>query len=321
MNVEAAPNPHWQSWSVRPDSGFQVDDPRGNVGLVQITETDFLLTTGIRFQSRDVEADLERILKRHGRTAAEIDQMIADATSLAPSETPTNLASIPQFMQWFERPYGIHTLAALIHDDLIVETPNGGALGSDTLADRYFRKMLQACGTPWTKRWIMWGAVALRSRWAADGLRRFSLLAWVAFALTGITSFAVAVGWTIADGNVPGSTWILLAIATALLLVSGVVNLRNSSASYAIGLLAAGTFVGSVAATVAAGAVPTGAWILVAVAAVLPIVTARLWGGQWGASLVAAVAGIFIIPSGVFVMLGLGIYWMLERSAQLAGKH
>lgn len=320
MSGEDRSDSDWRPWRVQPRSGFKVLDPSGHVGLVQITETDFLVTTRLRFESEEVETDLRRILARAGRTSEEINRMVADAMVLDPSEIPTNLASIPQFMQWFERPYGIHTLAALIHDDLIVDSPNGGALGSDTLADRYFRKMLQACGTPWIKRWIMWGAVALRSRWAAGGRRRLSLLAWIAFAVAGITSFAVAVGWTVATGKVPGWSWVLLGITTALLLVSGVVNLTRPSLSYAIGLLAAASFVVSIAVAVIAGAVPTGAWILTGVAVALPFVTAPLWGEQWGASLVAAPTGIFVIPAAMFAVLGLAIYWMLEETARLAGR-
>ena len=38
-------------------------------------------------------------------------------------------------MRWFENTYGAHTLAAIIHDNLIVNVPNGGALASDTLSD------------------------------------------------------------------------------------------------------------------------------------------------------------------------------------------
>lgn len=320
MTDRDVPDPGWRPWRVRPDSGFQVFDPLGHVGLEQISETDFLVTTRLRLENDNVKADLRRELAQSGRTPDEIDQMISDATMLTPSEVPTNLASIPQFMQWFERPYGIHTLATLIHDDLIVEEPNGGALGSDTLADRYFRKMLEACGTPWIKRWIMWGAVALRSRWAAGGHRRFMLLAWVALAVAGITSFAVAVAWTIVDGEVPGWTWLLLGIASGLLAASGVAQLRSPSLSYWIGLLAAASFVTGIVVSIIAGAVPVGAWILVAVALLLPAITAPLWGKQWGASLVAALAGIFVIPAGIFVVLGLAIYWMFEQTARNLGR-
>ena len=104
-----------------------------------------------------------------------------------PEEPETDLASIPTFMRWFVNTYGLHTLAALLHDNLIVDTPNGGALESDTLSDRFFREMMRCCDVKFLKRWIMWAAVAMRTRWAAGGIRRVSVVVWGVLSAAGIT--------------------------------------------------------------------------------------------------------------------------------------
>lgn len=257
----------WSPWQVVPDSGFEVLGPTGQIGLRQISATDFLVDGVFRFSDDPIEKDLIKNLAREGKSEAEARELVDRARVFRPSESPTNLASVPPFMRWFESSYGRHTLAALIHDELIGDEANGGALNSDTLADRFFRQMLGASGLPFVKRWIMWGAVALRTRWAAKGRRQASLVLWVLAAVVGISLFSVALAWSIADGGVPGTAWVLMAVAL-----------------------------------------------------VLPVLSAPLWGRQWGASLVAAVAGAFVIPAAGFVVLGLAIYWTLEKFAALLGR-
>ena len=143
-----------------------------------------------------------------GRTAQEAHDAVEDARTFTPTtENPTDLASIPRYLRWFESAYGAHTLAAIIHDDLIVEKPNGGPLEDDTLSDRFFREMMKSAGVPWLKRWIMWSAVALRSRWAVGGIRRVSVFVWLILSAAGITSFVWTVGSQRSDGtarSIPG---------------------------------------------------------------------------------------------------------------------
>ena len=74
-------------------------------------------------------------------------------------------------------------------DELIVDEANGGALGSDSLADRFFREMMCTSGVPFFKRWIMWAGVALRTRWAAGGWRRWSILGWLLLSVLGVKNF------------------------------------------------------------------------------------------------------------------------------------
>ena len=169
-------------------------------------------------------------------------------------------------MRWFESSYGAHTLAAIIHDDLIVEKPNGGPLEDDTLSDRFFRAMMKSAGVPWLKRWIMWSAVALRTRWAVKGVRRLSVLVWLLLAAAGITSLVWAVG-------------------------SGTLGWDSP--------------------------IDTGALLLLAL--VLPFAAAFLWGKQYGAGIVAAIAALWILPAAALAGVGYLVYLGLERAAHLIG--
>lgn len=259
----------WTPWRVAVGSGFTVDDPDGNVGIIQLDQKNFWVTNAFRFTDDEIERDLiaKLVCNESGKSEAEARAAVDDARTFAPSiENPTDMASIPRFMRWFENPYGAHTLAAVLHDDLIVSEPNGGSLGSDTLSDRFFREMMRVAGVPWLKRWIMWAAVALRSRWAAGGTRRASVVLWLLLATLGIASFVNAVGSWLFDWGQLLDTWLLLLIAVAL-----------------------------------------------------PFASSVLWGKQRGASLVAAVAALWILPAALVGIIGYGIYQLLERGARRLG--
>jgi hypothetical protein len=257
----------WHRWRVATDSGFEVRHPDGDVGLIQIDRKRFLVESPFRFADTAVITMLTEHLVRNGKTEQEAKAAVEDARTFTPTEeNPTDLASIPRYLRWFESSYGAHTLAAIIHDDLIVDKPNGGALADDTLSDRFFREMMKSAGVPWLKRWIMWSAVALRSRWAVGGIRRVSVLVWLLLAAVGITSLGCAIGSATLDWDGPVDSWAL--------------------------------------------------WV---VALVLPFVGALLWGKQYGASLVAAVAAAWILPAAVLAGVGYVVYLGLERGAGLIG--
>ena len=257
----------WASWRAVPDSGFEVADPSGSVGIVQIDHEQFVVLHAFRFSDPAIEEYLVGRLVDSGMDAADARSAVDDARTFTPREdNPTDLASIPRFMRWFENPYGRHSLAALIHDELITDEVNGGRLESDTLSDRFFREMMRRSGVPWLKRWIMWAAVALRSRYAAGGRRRVSVVVWVLLALIGIACAVAAAG-----------AWALSWPAPA----------------------------------------PAGVLLLVAV--ILPFVSAPLWGEQWGASLVAAIAGFWIVPAALMAAFGYGVYLALEYLAGRVG--
>ena len=246
----------WSPWRVARSSGFEVRDPQGEVGLVQIDPSRFLVTKAFRFSDRAVEKMLTDQLVESGKSADDARRAVDNARAFTPTtENPTDMASIPRFMRWFENTYGAHTLAAIIHDELIVNEPNGGALGSDTLSDRFFREMMRSAGVPWLKRWIMWSAVALRSRWAAGGIRRLSVGIWIVLAIAGIAAFVNGAG-----------------------------------------------------AALFGWAHPVDSWLLLLIAVLLPFASAPLWGKQFGASLVAAIAALWILPAAAFAALGYVVY-------------
>lgn len=257
----------WAGWIVAPKSGFTVDHPAGHLGLIQRDPKEFLVTTAFRFTDAEIEQDLFDQLRAAGRSDDDARRAIDDARTFTPTdENPTDLASIPIYMRWFANPYGLHTLAAILHDELITKEVNGGALGSDTLADRFFRRMMGRAGVPWLKRWIMWAAVALRSRFAAGGHRRLSVVLWVVLAAIGISSFVVAVGELLFDWEWAPDTGLLLGVAIGL-----------------------------------------------------PFASSPLWGEQYGASLVAAIAALWILPAALFGIVGQAVYELLERIARRAG--
>jgi len=257
----------WFPWRVAPASGFEVQNPEGSVGLIQETETDFFVELPFRFTNAAVTTMLTDRLVRNGKSAEMARQAVEDARTFTPTtENPTDLASVPRYLRWFESAYGLHTLAAIIHDNLIVGTPNDGALGDDTLSDRFFREMMRSAGVPWLKRWIMWSAVALRTRWAVGGWRRLSVLAWVLLSALGITCFVWAIG------------------------------------------LAAGAWDG-----------PFDAWPMLAAALVLPFLAACLWGKQYGAGILAAIAALWILPAAALAGAGYLVYRGLEWAAGRVG--
>ena len=263
----SAEPPPWTPWCVAQASGFEVRDGAGEVGLIQIDASQFLVTQEFRFTNEAVEQALVDKLVSGGHDPADARTAVNDARTISPlRENPTDLASIPRFMRWFENSYGVHTLAAIIHDRLIVEEANKGALGSDTLSDRFFREMLRAAGVPWLKRWIIWAAVAIRTRLAAGGLRRASVCLWVVLAVTGIASFVVAVGARLFDWPHPADPRVLLIVAV-----------------------------------------------------LLPFASAPLWGRQYGASIVAAVAALWVLPAAAFALLGYLVYQVLEWLADKSG--
>ena len=252
----------WKPWRVAPTSAFEVSDAGGVVGMVQVDAVNFVVTTGFRFSDPDVRAMLEKQIRDTGKSEQEAQAMVTDACNYRlGTEDKTDMASIPRFLRWFENTYGLHTLAAIIHDRLITDgKPNTGPLASDTLSDRFFREMMRSAGVPWLKRWIMWAAVAMRSRWAAGGIRQLTVLVWVALASVGIALFVGAAGSAIFGWGRVLDPWVMLILAVAL-----------------------------------------------------PVVSAPLWGRQYGAALLAALAALWILPAAGFALLGYLAYRILER--------
>ena len=186
------------------NESFKVDDQDGGpIRLNQVGRKTFAFGSSIEYQG--ARTGLEDKLD---------DKTLAQIRRITPDELPTtDLASVPGPFRWFAGRYGAHTPAALIHDRYIGadDTPDGL---TDQYVDRYFRFMMADTGVRWLKRWIIWSAVAMRTRFEAGGLKRWSFLLWVALAIAGTVSFAVGV----ATANWALAIWAALAPIPACLL-------------------------------------------------------------------------------------------------------
>lgn len=259
----------WNDWAgVDGYSGFKVLDPEGRVTMRQVLVSNFAVPTTFVFADRVTIESYRQRLEKGGHSESDARAMVDKARTHTEVDLYTDLASIPQFMLWFEPRYGRHTLAAILHDNLIRPKPNDGPLQSDTLSDSLFRDMMGVAGMPLFKRWLMWAAVASRSRWAAGGLRRLSLLVWAVTALVGVAATFVAIAGAVAS---PG-------------------GLDHPALAFLV-------------------------------AAILPFPAGLLWGRQYGASLVSAAAGLWLVPAAVFVLIGLGVYRLSEAVARRIAPH
>ena len=127
---------------------------------------------------------------------------------IRPEWLTSDLASIPGILGWFARRHGRHTPAALVHDFLITgrrETPPA-ELPTDWVlpperADRLFRDMLLASGVPPVRSYLMWAAVAARTRWKTATRRRVGLAVWALAAAVGTGALVIALAqqlWAVA---------------------------------------------------------------------------------------------------------------------------
>jgi len=97
---------------------------------------------------------------------------------------------VPGVLRWFAGRYGIHTPAALIHDRLIPQPSDPPLPGmTDEYADRYFRFMLDDLGVPVIRRWLMWAAVAARSRFTSGWINTALLVVWFIASIVGMATF------------------------------------------------------------------------------------------------------------------------------------
>ena len=249
----------WKDWKVCSNSGFEVHTSELDavVPLLQVGASAFNVGAPFRFVNSDVTAKLVDHLGRVGafKTDVERREAVERASVYTPGSNSTDLASIPPFLRWFENTYGKHTLAAIIHDRQIDPKVNGGDLKSDVVADRFFREMLHACQTPLVKRWVMWTAVAMRTRWKASPWKKAKMVLWMIAACAGIAG-----SWRL---------WSSVGVVT--------------SVGFGLGML---------------------------------VISAGLWGRQWGAAVFTAVALPLIFPAAVLALLATGGFALVELAAK-----
>jgi hypothetical protein len=184
---------------------FKIEgDPTGNISLDQLDTKHFALHSTLTYTGE--ETGLE------GKVPP---ATLVRIRSVSPETLPTtDLASVPVLLRWFAGRYGIHTPAALVHDWLIpqpVEPPLEAM--TNEYADRYFRFMLGDLGVPMIRRWLMWAAVAARTRFTSGWLNATSLVVWVIASIIGMTTFVV--------GVVTGNTLAVVAATFAPFLFAG----------------------------------------------------------------------------------------------------
>ena len=109
---------------------------------------------------------------------------------------PTDLASVPPFLDWIARPFGRHTPAALLHDQLITKHPEElpeAQRVDPGVADLVFRDAMLDCGARVLQTWVMWAGVTLRTRVHRSALIVAGIVLWFAAALTGTAALVVGI--------------------------------------------------------------------------------------------------------------------------------
>lgn len=144
----------------------------------------------------------------------------------------TDLASVPGFLLWLVPRYGAHTLAALVHDQLVKHPPSGGRVKADTI----FRDLLGELNVPWIRRWLMWTAVSLGTTWHRGAQFRLRLVLWFV-----VVVCASAFTWQHAVATMTSyapSSWLLFgdSVASDLSIVAGASILL--APRFGLGLLA-----------------------------------------------------------------------------------
>lgn len=262
-------------WSI----AFDITGAEGNqISLRQVSAKGFALGHGIVADGHEHAPDdgrpevtirykdnkptgLENYPKRGGeQIPAETLKLIRTVDSIR--LPTTDLASVPGPMRWFTNTYGSYTPAALIHDWLIPSKGEEPPI-KEEYADRYFRYMLCAVGVPRFKRYIMWTAVALRTRWESPKKRRRPLLVlWALASLAGLAAFTLAILSLIFN------TWTPFGIDAGVLLLLSIIA---------------------------------------------PFVFSLLWGRQYTAGIVAALAAPWLVPAALIAAFGYGVYWVFEQ--------
>ena len=169
----------------------------GQIALRQIDDHRFVLDESMTIRYEGVTG-LEDVDELDEAKIEEIRTLTADRLSR------TDLASVPGLLRWFTNTYGPHTPAALIHDWLIGAGRGDAPVIDDRFADRYFRFMLASVGVPPLKRWIMWAAVALRTRWKSNPFRAATVFLWGLAATAGLVAFVASLVALFTDLELPG---------------------------------------------------------------------------------------------------------------------
>ena len=234
-----------------------IGNESNHLPLEQVGDKQFRLRDGVSLRYKKATG-LEKYVA-NGKLSREKHARIRNLHAHELGEV--DLASVPGPMRWFANSYGAYTPAALFHDWLI---PNEGEepFIPEVYADRYFRYQLGAVDIPRLKRYVMWAATAVRTRWMSKKpLKQASLIVWAVLALAGIATFIMsALDLAFGTGMVFGSAEPMLVLSIFA-----------------------------------------------------PVGLSFLWGRQYGAGIVAAIAALWLLPPAVLAAAGYLVYLGLER--------
>lgn len=248
-----------------------------------------------------------------------VDQYDNDTVHTVPDGFgPTDLTSVPLFLQWLVRSYGKHTNAALVHDVYWEEKVPQAQLRK---ANMVFRHAMWESGVPWLRRWFMWSAVTL-AMLTKTPLGALRVGAWALTLAVASAGFLASHDVVLSQDAFNVAAVVLGVIMVTVALVG--LSARNRRVSDAPGSKIALTKISRTAALVAAGLVvalavfrfvgasdvaeKNGGWVALAALAV----GLMTWGELLAAGVFATIEVAIIALPVASIAVGLVLYGALE---------
>ncbi len=242
----------------------------------------------------------------HGFTYA--DQYADGEAFTVPDQFgPTDLASVPFFLQWLVLSYGKHTMAALVHDVYWDNTKTQAELRK---ANTAFRHAMWESDVPFVRRWFMWTAVTL-GMLTKSGSGRLRVGVW-ALALVKAATAPLAAHGIVLSWKVP--LWValvagIMAAGTTLAWVLGSKAIAGISRKVVTGLIGLLAVVSLVSLVGHIEWVADHGWLVAAVALVVGILA---WGKLIAAGIFGTVEVVVILLPILAIVFGLLLYGALE---------
>lgn len=255
------------------------------------------------------------VLRATGATSFEVvdgfrylDQYDDLREYVVPDNTPTDLASVPFFLQWLVRSYGKHTLAAIVHDQYWDKTKTLAELRQ---SNTMFRHAMWESDVAFIRRWFMWTAVTLAMLLMKQPVR---VVVWIAGLVTAVAALASAAGGRLAW---PVPLW-ALAVAAIFGVVTALGSYFGSNVITRICKKIAFGVGGLVPVVLLATAVGQSDWIAdhAALVAVLALVVGlAAWLDLAVAGVIATVTVVGLVVPLLAVSFGLLFYGVFELAA------
>lgn len=224
---------------------------------------------------------------------------------------PTDLASVPFFLQWLVLSYGKHTMAALVHDVYWDDTKTQSELRQ---ANTAFRHAMWESDVPYVRRWFMWSAVTLGMLTKAwSGRLRVAVwaVALVVAAAAPLAAHGVVVSWKVPAWVALGAG--IVAGGAALAWILGSEAIAGISRRVVFGLVGLLAVVSLFALVGHAGWLADRGWLVAGLALVVGVLA---WGRLAAAGFFATVEVLIILVPVVGIAVGLLLYGALEVGMQ-----